>query len=123
MTNYKSQNGTIHLFSLIVSYKSYFVYRNKKFTCETCGATKKSNHTLKMHIAKVHEGKVFEKKFACDKCEKRFEQMSNLTYHIKFAHEGWKPEKKFSCPHCDYKAAHKQYIKTHILGTVLQNES
>ena len=72
-----------------------------------------------MHIAKVHEGKVFEKKFACDKCEKRFEQMSNLTYHIKFAHEGWKPEKKFSCPHCDYKAAHKQYIKTHIIGKVL----
>ena len=73
-----------------------------------------------MHIAKVHEGKVFEKKFHCDKCDKKFYERSNLNSHIKFAHEGIKPEKKFSCPQCDYKCAHKQYLKTHISGMVIQ---
>lgn len=86
-------------------------FQVKKFPCELCPKSFKSNIRLKAHV------KNHNKKFQCQICNSMFPNTSQLNYHKKFYHEN---PKSFQCEHCQKRFNLKSildfHMKTHDLN-------
>jgi len=80
--------------ALVIDYKSHLSLRHSdKFKCPICGRNQRSEKSLAVHIASVHETA------PCDKCGMEVSpanvKMHNLTNHTE------ETDKPFVCTHCD----------------------
>ena len=75
--------------------------------CQRCDHVTKSPKLLKLHIAKVHEGK---NPNICEKCDKAFSTKFKLKAHVQSVHEG----QKHVCDTCGKGYIHKDGLRSHI---------
>ena len=84
----------------------------KKFKCEICYKTFKTNPHLKQH-ERVHTG---EKPFKCDVCSKAFSQKGHLDVH-KRVHT---KEKPWSCSVCDSSFVNSSNLNDHMKQLIIR---
>ena len=82
---------------------------DKKYYCDQCEKSFKSNVALRSHKEIIHEGKTDN--YSCDQCGKTFSRPTTLTAHIQQVHENIK---NFKCEQCPTRFATKTAMKNHI---------
>ena len=78
--------------------------------CDICSSLFKTKHSLKRHIASVHDGK---KSFKCNVCNASFAGKRELNRHVESVHERKKP---FKCNICDASFGYKFVLNKHVLS-------
>ena len=82
-------------------------YKEKRYTCETCGKVYKSSVNLLLHFNTIHLG---QRHFSCQTCQKLFTRASSLNAHKKL-HDGLK---QFHCIYCNVACREKRNLMNHI---------
>ena len=88
----------------------YFIHKNIKVKCHTCGKGCKSPGVLKKHL-QVHHCDGNPKIVKCDICEKEFSDIGDFKKHMNYVHNRMR---KYPCEHCEKKFATSYNLKTHL---------
>ena len=82
----------------------------KKYECNQCDKSFKSNQSLKQHHDYIHEG-VSRIKFECNQCDKSYNTKDALIRHQDYIHEGLR---KYECQLCDKSYADATPLRNHM---------
>ncbi|XP_021205185.2 uncharacterized protein LOC101741752 isoform X4 [Bombyx mori] len=82
--------------------------KNRTFKCQLCGNEYKSRGGLKHHTSSTHD----VIKYYCPQCGKEFNSKYTLRNHAKHLHQD--TEKRFTCHDCGDRFMLKSYLRTHI---------
>ena len=82
--------------------------KQKPYKCHLCKKSFSREPSVKLHIATVHEKQT---PYKCHLCDKSFSREHSVKPHIATVHEGQRP---YKCHLCQKKFTQKYYVKNHI---------
>ena len=92
-------------------------HENKRFSCDTCGATYATSRKLKKHSDSVHNG-IFQYNCDVENCSAKFNGKQFYESHMN-AHQGLRP---YTCITCGKGYGRKELLKRHEVSHLPKEE-